>query len=265
MKHVFMIAAVAAGIACAPLAAHALTFKKGQVLGNDGQIYDGASPRESARLLETAKDGGKAAGVFGRNLYVVIGEDITFIPLTDLAGKSEDQIEEIVVDRVTKDVLDRAVAVNAANANDDAGTGALVSGGQASAAGTAVPAAGSAAGAPAGVDLSQLTEEEIGFLEEAAEAASDEEVTAALNEIMVADVAGIAAKEAAEATREAWKYIDPEDLQEATEQAAQFAAQEAAKIVNHMAVEQALQELQSSGASEAEIQAFMDSNPAPGE
>ena len=63
MKHVFMIAAVAAGIACAPLAAHALTFKKGQVLGNDGQIYDGASPRESARLLETAKDGGKAAGV----------------------------------------------------------------------------------------------------------------------------------------------------------------------------------------------------------
>ena len=85
MKHVFMIAAVAAGIACAPLAAHALTFKKGQVLGNDGQIYDGASPRESARLLETAKDGGKAAGVFGRNLYVVIGEDITFIPLTDLA------------------------------------------------------------------------------------------------------------------------------------------------------------------------------------
>ena len=35
MKHAFMIAAVAAGIACAPLAAHALTFKKGQVLGSD--------------------------------------------------------------------------------------------------------------------------------------------------------------------------------------------------------------------------------------
>ena len=56
MKHAFMIAAVAAGIACAPLAAHALTFKKGQVLGSDGQIYDGASPRESARILENAKD-----------------------------------------------------------------------------------------------------------------------------------------------------------------------------------------------------------------
>ena len=106
---------------------------------------------------------------------MVIGEDITFIPLTDLAGKSEDQIEEIVVERVTKNVLDWAVVVNAANANDDAGTGALVSGGQAS-----------AAGATAGVDLSQLMEEEIGLLEKAAEAASDEEVTAALNEIMAA-------------------------------------------------------------------------------
>ena len=31
---------------------------------------------------------------------------------------------------------------------------------------------------------------------------------------MVADVAGIAAKEAAEATRESSKYINPEDLQE---------------------------------------------------
>ena len=90
MKHAFMIAAVAASIACAPQAAHALTFKKGQVLGSDGQIYGGASPRESARILENAKDGGKAAGVFGRNLFVVIGEDITFIPLTDLSGKSQD-------------------------------------------------------------------------------------------------------------------------------------------------------------------------------
>ena len=238
MKHAFMIAAVAAGIGCAPLAAHALTFKKGQVLGSDGQIYDGASPRESARILENAKDGGKAAGVFGRNLFVVIGEDITFIPLTDLSGKSEDQIEEIVVDRVTNDVLDRAIAANVASASDDSGAGTLVSGGgQASAAGTVAPAAGGATAAPAGVDLSQLTEEEIGLLEEAAEAASEEEVTAALNEIMAADVAGIAAKEAAEATREAWKSINPEDLQEATEQAAQFAAQEAAKIVNHMAVD----------------------------
>ena len=65
-----------------------------------------------------------------------------------------------------------------------------------------------ATAAPAGVDLSQLTEEEIGLLEEAAEAASEEEVTAALNEIMAADVAGIVAKEVAAATREAWKYIN---------------------------------------------------------
>ncbi len=125
-----MIAAVPAGIACAPLAAHALTSKKGSVLASDGQLYDGASLRESARFLENAKDVGKAAGVFGRNLFVVIGEDITFVPLTDLSGKSEDRIEEIVVDRVTKDVLDRAIAANAASASDDSGAGTLVSGGR---------------------------------------------------------------------------------------------------------------------------------------
>ena len=130
MKNAFMIATVAAGIACAPLAAHALTFKKGQVLGSDGQVYDGASPRETARILENAKYGGKAVGGFGRNLFVVIGEDITFIPLTDLSGKSEDQIEEIVVDRGTKDVLNRAIAANAASASDDSGAGTLVSGGR---------------------------------------------------------------------------------------------------------------------------------------
>ena len=63
-------------------------------------------------------------------------------------------------------------------------------------------------------------------------------------------------------TREAWGYIDPEDLQEATQQAAEFAAGEAAKVASHMAIEDALQAPQDSGAREAEIQAFMDANPA---
>jgi hypothetical protein len=98
-----------------------------------------------------------------------------------------------------------------------------------------------------------------------AEAASEEEVSAALASIEAADVAGVAAKEAAEATRQAWGYIDPDDLQEATQQAAEFAAEEAAKVASHVAIEDALQALQDSGASEAEIQAFMDANPAPSE
>lgn len=245
---------VAIVVMCAfiPLSAQALTFKKGQVLGNDGQLYEGASPEEMDRLVAKAKDDGKTAGVFGGSLFVIVGEGVSFIPLSDLSGKSQDQIEEIVVDRVTKDVMDRAV--QEANAAGSAASGATV----AADGNAVVNATANAAGR-------QLTEEEIGLLEEMAEAASDEEVSAALASIEAADVAGVAAKEAAEATRQAWGYIDPEDLQEATQQAAEFAAQEAAKVASHIAVEDALQALQDSGASEAEIQAFMDANPAPSE
>ena len=245
---------VAIVVICAfiPLSAQALTFKKGQVLGNDGQLYEGASPEEMDRLVAKAKDDGKTAGVFGGSLFVIVGEGVSFIPLSDLSGKSQDQIEEIVVDRVTKDVMDRAV--QEANAAGSAASGATV----AADGNAVVNATANAAGR-------QLTEEEIGLLEEMAEAASDEEVSAALASIEAADVAGVAAKEAAEATRQAWGYIDPEDLQEATQQAAEFAAQEAAKVASHIAVEDALQALQDSGASEAEIQAFMDANPAPSE
>ncbi len=55
MKTLMMRMAVVAFCVSMPLAAHALTFKKGQVLRNDGQIYDGASPAEIAKLISVAK------------------------------------------------------------------------------------------------------------------------------------------------------------------------------------------------------------------
>ena len=45
-------------LALAASSAMALTFKKRQVLGSDGKIYDGASPEETARLIKNAADGG---------------------------------------------------------------------------------------------------------------------------------------------------------------------------------------------------------------
>ena len=45
-------------LALAASSAMALTFKKRQVLGLDGKIYDGASPEETARLIKNAADGG---------------------------------------------------------------------------------------------------------------------------------------------------------------------------------------------------------------
>ena len=55
MKTLMMRMAVVAFCVSMPLAAHALTFNKGQVLGSDGQIYDGASPAEIAKLISVAK------------------------------------------------------------------------------------------------------------------------------------------------------------------------------------------------------------------
>ena len=50
-----------------PLLAQARTFKKCQVLGCDGQIYDGAYPIEFTKLISVAKEEGKTAGVFVGN------------------------------------------------------------------------------------------------------------------------------------------------------------------------------------------------------
>ena len=205
-----------------PMAASALTFKKGQVLGSDGKIYDGASPDLQARLIAKAKRTGDSAGVSGGKLFVVVNDTITFVPLTDLVGKSEENVKAIVVEKVTETVTEAFTKQALADAGLD-------------------------------VDLTQGAED----------AASAEEVAAALAEIDKADIAGVAAAEAAETTKEAWANISQEDLAEATQYAAEFAAQEAAKVIEHQNIENQLQDLIDSGASEAEVQAYMDANPAP--
>lgn len=156
MKNIVFALVTSAAIAAMPLASSALTFKKDQVLGADGQIYDGASPEVQARLIVKAQNGGKSTGVTGRQLYVVVNDTITFVGLSDLAGKSEETVKEIIVEKVTETV---SVALT------------------------------QQALADAGVELD--------------DAASAEEVQAALESIETADVAGIAAEEAAAATKEA--------------------------------------------------------------
>jgi len=212
----------AAAIAAMPLTASALTFKKGQVLGSDGQIYDGASPDVRARLIAKAQDGGKSAGISGNQLFVVVNDTITFVPIADIAGKSEETVKEIVVEAVTETVTEALTAKALANAGAD-----------------------------------------INLAEEAEEAASEAEVDAALESIAAADIAGVAAAEAAAATKEAWENISQEDLEEATAYAAEFAAQEAAKVIEHQNLDSQLQDLIDSGATEAEIDAFIEANPAP--
>jgi hypothetical protein len=94
-----LISAAAMGavvLALATSSAMALTFKKGQVLGSDGKIYDGASPEETARLIKNAADGGESAGVRGNNLFVVMDDELVFIPLSNLSGKTKETRMDIV-------------------------------------------------------------------------------------------------------------------------------------------------------------------------
>ena len=79
MKQLISAAAMGAVVlALATSSTMALTFKKGQVLGSDGKIYDGASPEETARLIKNAADGGESAGVRGNNLFVVMDDELVF-------------------------------------------------------------------------------------------------------------------------------------------------------------------------------------------
>ena len=205
-----------------PMTASALTFKKGQILGPDGKVYDGASPQLRARLIAEAEAGGKSAGVAAGQLFVVAKGTVTFVPLTEIAGKSEESVKDIVVEKVTETVT-KALTIEAL--------------------------------ADAGVEVENLSEE-------ALEAASEGDIAAALDEIANADdIAGVAAAEAAEATKEAWNNISQEDLAEATAYAAEFAAQEAAKIAAAENISAQLDALIASGASEAEIDAFIEANP----
>ena len=86
---------------------NALTIKSGQVLGSDGQLYDGASPEVLANLIKNAEKTGKMAGVSGKSVFVVVdvpgeeGEkDVVFISLSELAGKDKDGIQATVLDKV---------------------------------------------------------------------------------------------------------------------------------------------------------------------
>ena len=95
-----------AGAAFALLAstAQALTLKSGQVIGGDGGIYDGASPEKQEALIAQAQNGGEIAGLTGASVYVVVGDTITYVPVDDIRGKSDDRMKEIIGDEVIQNV-----------------------------------------------------------------------------------------------------------------------------------------------------------------
>ena len=101
MKKFLAICAISA---LAVANANALTLKKGQVIGGDGGVYDGASPEKIEVLVQRAKEGGDAAGLAGGSVFVVVGDDIAFVPIQDLQGKSKEDKLNLIGDKVVETV-----------------------------------------------------------------------------------------------------------------------------------------------------------------
>ena len=99
---VFFPGFVAALLVCQP--AFSLTLKTGEVLGGDGKVYSGASPQNSTNLVSQAKASGNPAGVANRNLFVVVDETITFVPVAEISGLEEEEVLDLVGDRVVQNV-----------------------------------------------------------------------------------------------------------------------------------------------------------------
>ena len=99
----FAIAAAVIGLAIASQA-QALTFKKGEVLGPDGNTYEGASPEHLDRLIERAAAEDMPAGVVGNNVFVVVGDKVSFVPTSDLRGTTKDTQLQIIGDQVVQDI-----------------------------------------------------------------------------------------------------------------------------------------------------------------
>ena len=88
----YVLLSIAAFSILSSVPAVALTLKSGEVIGSDGNIYVGASPENAANL--------KGSGVVGRNLFIEVNGKVTFVPLTDLAGKSKETVKEIIISAI---------------------------------------------------------------------------------------------------------------------------------------------------------------------
>ena len=84
--------------------APALTLKKGEVIGADGGVYQGASPEVQENLIANAKNSGKKVGLSGGNVFVIVDDTVTYVPTQDLSGLSRDGMVEVVGDAVVENV-----------------------------------------------------------------------------------------------------------------------------------------------------------------
>ena len=82
-------------------------------------MHHGASPEQLERIVEKAKASGDVGGVTGNNVFVVVGENVTFIPFAELKGRPKESRIAVVGDAVVQDltgnkdiIYDQVAAVN---------------------------------------------------------------------------------------------------------------------------------------------------------
>ena len=51
-------------------------------------------------LIKKAKEDVEMAGISGTNLYVVIQDEVTFVPLSDVRGKTKEGMKEVIAAHV---------------------------------------------------------------------------------------------------------------------------------------------------------------------
>ena len=97
-------------------AASALTLKSGQVLSSDGQVYDGASPEQKEALIAKSKEkgwfgaDGKKSGVQGSNVFIVVQDEVVFVPITEIKGKSKEGVTEVIKNHIVDALMADATA-----------------------------------------------------------------------------------------------------------------------------------------------------------
>jgi len=99
---------------------YALTLKSGQALSSDGQVYNGASPEQQEALIAKSKSKGwfgaegKKSGVQGSNVYIVVQDELVFVPIKEIKGKSREGVTEVIknhiVDALMADATVKAIA-----------------------------------------------------------------------------------------------------------------------------------------------------------
>jgi len=106
-------------VGLASIPAQALTLKTGEVLASDGTVHMGASPENRANIIANAREQDVPAGVYGNNIFVVTGDEVTFFHRNELRGKTKDTMIAIVGDSVVQNLtgndditFDDVMAVN---------------------------------------------------------------------------------------------------------------------------------------------------------